>query len=233
MRRLLSLIALLALTGAAGAQTAAPAPAPKPKPQPAVFLKAPAPPAKVPCTVTLCQNKWYIGGGMAGNGTNANIIGNGISGSVFAGGGIPFADAGWMTWNGVFLLGAEVGAGYQLNIAGGTLNGQNVNEQGYMAYQEFQVGGSLSTIFGNNSPPVVPPTGLTADIMAPYIAMGIEEHTFGTGWRTGAGIKFVLPNSNLILDLGYRYTNFGSATTGAANFQALNLVYAKIDVPLN
>jgi opacity protein-like surface antigen len=188
---------------------------------------------KVPCTVFSCVNKFYIGGGMAGNGTNANILGNGIDGSVFAGGGIPFADAGWMTWNGTFMLGAEVGAGYQINVAGGTINGQAVNEQGYMAYQEFQLGGSLSGIINPGPAPVTAPTGLTADIMTPYISFGAEEHSFATGWRTGAGIKFVLPNSNLLLDIGYRYTNFGSTTVGAANFQALNLVYAKVDMPLN
>jgi opacity protein-like surface antigen len=219
MRRLFPFLALLAAVPAYAGDLPTKAP---PK----------AVPTKVPCTVTLCQNKWYVGGGIAGNGTNANILGNGLSGSVFAGGGIPFADAGWMTWNGIFLLGFEVGAGYQVNVAN-TVNGAQVNEQGYMAYQEAQVGGSLQNIFSNVNPPVTAPTGLTADIMAPYIAMGIEEHQWGTGWRTGAGIKFVLPNSNLILDLGYRYTNFGSATTGIATFNALNLVYAKIDVPLN
>ena len=186
----------------------------------------------VPCTVLSCVNKFYVGGGLAGIGGNADIIGNGISGSVFAGGGIPFGDVGWMTWNGNFLLGIEVGAGWQFNTSN-SVNGVNANETGYMAYQEFRVGGSLSSIYGNNAAPVTPPSGLTADIMTPYAAFGVEEHEFATGWRTGAGILFALPNSNIVLDIGYRYTNFGSATAGNITFPALNLVYANFDVPLN
>jgi opacity protein-like surface antigen len=221
MRKLLLITALVALAAPAHAADMA------------LKVQPRAVAVKVPCTVFSCVNKFYVGGGMAGNGTNANILGNGIDGSVFAGGGIPFVDVGWMTWNGTFMLGAEVGAGYQINVAGGTINGQSVNEQGYMAYQEFQLGGSLSGIINPGPAPVTSPTGLTADIMTPYISFGAEEHSFATGWRTGAGIKFVLPNSNLLLDIGYRYTNFGSVTTGAANFQALNLVYVKADLPLN
>jgi len=192
----------------------------------------------IPCTVMSCVSKFYVGAGLAGNGTNANIIGNGLTGSVFAGGGIPFVDAGWMSWNGTVLVGFEAGAGYQINTGATTINASgSVNPQGYMAYQEVQVGGALSQIFGGASP-VVPPTGLTADLMTLYVAGGAEEHSYATGWRTGAGAKFILPNSNMIIDIGYRYTNFGAAQvgsmpTGIAQFNAINLVYAKFDIPLN
>jgi hypothetical protein len=35
----------------------------------------------------------------------------------------------------------------------------------------------------------------------------------------------------MFLDVGYRYINYGSASTGAINFNAENLVFVKFDVP--
>ena len=180
------------------------------------------------CTTTACTG-FYAGFGFAGNGTNADIIGSGLTGSVFAGGGIPFIDAGWQLWNGKYFIGAEVGGGYQINTPG-SVNGMQSNETGYDFYQEVQVGGTLSSLFGSASAPVTIPTGLTADLIAPYVAIGADERSFGTGWRTGAGAKFALAPT-MILDVGYRYINYGSASVGGLNFNAENLVFVKFDVP--
>lgn len=194
--------------------------------------KAPSLLPAVTCTANSCT-AWYLGAGIAGNGTNADILGGGITGSVFAGGGIPFADAGWQMWNGSVMLGAEVGGGYQLNT-GSVANGVNTNETGYDFYQEVQFGGSLSTLF--NIPSTTPPSGLTADIMAPYVAFGADERPWGTGWRTGAGIKFALPNTHAFLDIGYRYINYGSATIGTPlngiTISNDNLVFVKFNYAL-
>lgn len=218
MRRFAFLAALLVSTAAYAADLPAKA-APK------------AAKVTTPCTVLSCPNKFYAGGGLAGIGTNADIIGNGLSGSVFAGGAIPFGDVGWMTWNGTFLLGFEAGVGYQLNTAT-AVNGINTNPNGILGYQEIQVGGSLSQLFGAQTPPALP-SGIAADLMTLYAAFGAQEQSFASGWRTGAGAKFVLPNSNILLDVGYRYVNYGVAQNGALQIPTDNLVYAKFDVPLN
>jgi opacity protein-like surface antigen len=157
-----------------------------------------------PCTTSQCTG-WYVGGGFAGNGTNADILGNGISGSVFAAGAIPFVNGGWQYWNGKLFLAAEVGVGDQLNIGG--LTG---NETGVLGYQEVQFGGTLSGILGTNSAPVTVPTVLSADLISLYVAMGVIERSFANGWETGAGAKFAIA-PHLFLDIGYRYANYGVA----------------------
>src|ERR1700729_1488012 len=94
MRKLLPLLGLLAATSAFAADL--------PKP----LVKAPVKPAPVVCSLTQC-NVWFLGAGMFGAGSNIDIIGQGISNSVFANGGMVLADAGAQAWyNGIF-LGAE------------------------------------------------------------------------------------------------------------------------------
>ena len=56
-----------------------------------------------------------MGGGLSGAGSNADIIGSGINGSVFAGGITPTLDAGYQYVNGNWLFGAEFDLGYTVN----------------------------------------------------------------------------------------------------------------------
>jgi opacity protein-like surface antigen len=189
--------------------------------------KAP-PSTTTQCTIIQCTG-FYAGGGFAGNGTNADILGSGLSGSVFGAGAIPFVDAGWQYWNSKLFIAAEVGVGNQLNMGGLNIN----NENGVFAYQEIQIGGSLYGLFGAQTAPITVPQTLTADLIAPYVAMGIVERPFGNGWQTGAGAKFTIA-PNTFLDIGYRYINYGSATVGvgagaAAQFNAENLVRLSIN----
>jgi len=178
-----------------------------------------------PCSVSACSG-FYVGAGMAGNGTNADILGNGVSGSVFAGGGIPFVDGGWQSWNGTMMFGVEAGVGYQINTATAA-NGVGTNLQGVDAYQEIQLGGNLSNLVSGQQPVMVP-TGLMASMMFPYVAFGAEERQFADGWRTGAGAKFLI-GPEMFLDIGYRYINYGAATSGALSFPSENLVFLKFN----
>jgi opacity protein-like surface antigen len=214
MRKLLLATIFLALAGSAQAAD----------------MATKAPPVATPlCSTTQCTT-WYVGAGIAGNGTNADIIGNGLSGSVFAGGGLPFIDVGYQLWNNQTFLGIEAGAGYELNV-GTAINSVATTNTGYDLYQELQIGGNLSGIFGTPSA-VTAPTGLAAYTMAPYVAIGVDERPFGTGWRTGAGIKFCGGAAcPMIVDVGYRYVNYGTATQGGLTINADNLVFAKFDFP--
>ena len=168
------------------------------------------------CTLTDCV-AWFAEGGISGQGSNANIIGNGIDGSVFAGGGIPYGGIGWQYWDGVHMVGFEATGGYSINTGSGA-NGVNVNPNGYDFTQKVQLGGNLTTLIGGTAP-VTPPSGLAAAMMFPYLEFGLDERTGGTGWLSGAGLAFLL-GPKLTLRLGYDYVNYGGGVaTSAATTQ--------------
>lgn len=168
-------------------------------------VKAPIAPAPT-CAIAFCTG-FYVGGGMDGNGTSADIIGSGLSGSVFGGGAIPTIDAGYQYWNGSILLGGEAGVGYAIPMRS-SVNGANVApaQSGWLAYQEVQVGGQLSGLLGQGSTPATTvPTALAPYLIAPYAAVGVAEAQGGSaGMDVGAGLKFAFTPS-LLLDLGYRH----------------------------
>ena len=218
MRRLMALLALLPT--AALAQTA---------PKPIFVTKAPivrAAPTPV-CTTSFCTG-FYFGGGIDGNGTNADILGSGLSGSVFGAGAIPSVDAGYQFWNGSILYGVEVGVGYVVPTAS-SINTVDVNpaQKGFIGYQELQVGGKLSGLFGTNSPPPTVPTLLAADLIAPYVAIGVGETTGATALSTGAGLKFAI-SANGLLDIGYRFMPFNS-TSGPVVVKNDNLIRVRFN----
>jgi len=187
-----------------------------------------APVSASACTPQQCIG-FYAGAGFGGNGSNADILGSGLSGSVFAGGAVPFAMAGYQYWDGRYLFALEAGIGDQIDLGGVNVG----NEAGVYAYQEMQFGGNLSALIAPSQGPVTPPTALIATMMAPYASIGIVERNFANGFSTGAGAKFVL-SPNLFLDIGYRYINYGSATVNTgiagavAKFNAENLIKVAI-----
>lgn len=187
--------------------------------------------AAVPvCAIAFCTGP-YAGGGLDGNGTSADILGSGLNGSVFGAGAIPSADLGYQYWNGSILFDGEVGIGYAMPTRN-SVNGVNASpgQTGFLAYQEFQVGGQLSGLLGQGSQPsVTVPTALAPYLIAPYAAIGVAEQQGGsTGMDVGAGLKFAF-SPNLLLDLGYRHysltTVSGPVVTKDDNLIRLRLNY--------
>lgn len=185
-------------------------------------LKAPAynPPSCPP----QCSG-FYIGGAITGSGSNVDIVGQGLNGSVFADGGAPSFTAGYMYSNGTLYFGLRGDVGYQFgtNLAVNNLNG---SQNGVLADQCMEVGGSLSGIFG--SVPAVPIT-LPLPIISPYgTVCGVEHGGIGNAWATGAGVKFDI-NQHWFTDVRYLYVDYGSATNGVVNTNAQNLITFSID----
>jgi opacity protein-like surface antigen len=172
-----------------------------------------APPVST-CTTAFCTGP-YVGGGLDGNGANADIIGSGLDQSVFGAGAYPTLDGGYQIWNGKWLLAGEAGIGYSIPASGG------VTSSGWLAYEEMQIGGTLSALFGTSSPITVP-SAISADLIAPYIALGTGQEMSATAFETGAGAKFAIGN-NMLLDLGYRYLPFNTNNGGVA-LKADNLI---------
>jgi len=199
-------LATLALPGSADAQIATTPPLPLAAPV-IPGLPAVAAADKSPCTPTSCTGL-YIGAGIAGAGTNANIIGNGFSGSVFANGGIPEGDFGWIYADGKALFNVEFDAGYRIG-ASASVNGQTANFSGWTAQQEVDFGLSLAA-FGPQQQPIS--LTLPYPLISPYVALGAQESQgVGTGWLTGAGAFFDVSPADFI-KVGYQYTSYGNST---------------------
>lgn len=200
---------------------------------PAAITKAIAAPAN-PCTVAtattpLSCSGLYVGGGLAGAGGNADIVGNGINGSVFAGGIAPTLDFGYQYAKGNWFFAAEFDAQYEIG-SNATLNGINSNSNGFRATEFFKVGGNLSGLLGTQTPITIPPA-LAAAVIAPYVGVGPSQWFIGSqyvsGVTSGAGVVFDI-GPQWFGDLRYTYTNFnGAAANGVAlqNDQSLMVTF--------
>src|ERR1700729_2102140 len=198
MRKLLPFLALAALTGAAfGADLKAP-------------LKAPPKPTPVVCSLTQC-NVWFLGAGMFGAGSNIDIIGQGISNSVFANGGMVLANAGAQAWyNGIF-LGAENMVGWAFGSPS-SINGAGTTMQGGLDVFWMEAGGSVGTLFGSGAAPVQIDNALAADLISLYVGTGPAQpfgnSSLGTKsfWTTGAGARYLIPTPRpILLDVKYMF----------------------------
>lgn len=192
-----------------------------------------------PCTVAtattpLSCSGWYVGAGIGGAGGNADIIGNGINGSLFAAGITPVTTGGYQYVQGNWLFGAKGILGYDLG-SNVTVNGQGSNANGMRALILFEVGGNASALLGNQTPITIPPL-LANSILAPYATIGAQWHqlagTFVNGMASGAGAKFdISPRS--FLDLEYIYTNYNGAKSGGLTLNNENLLLLTYNYKLN
>lgn len=173
-----------------------------------------------PCTIAtaatpLSCSGFYVGGGISGQGSNADIIGSGINGSVFAGGMVPSANVGYQYMQGNWIFGAELDVGYavgsnlSLGAAGGGMNGFRITEL-------VKVGGNLGALLGTQAPITIPPS-LANSVLGPYVGIGSSQWQLPGAWASGttsaAGLLFDI-GPRWFGDLRYSYTNFNSAKAG-------------------
>lgn len=160
---------------------------------PAVKARAVPAIAPVACTISSCTG-WYAGAHIEGVGSNADIVGSGINGSIFANGAGLGGHFGFQSWNGSFFFGAEIGAtGY----TGGTsiiATAANINPM-WSADALGKVGIGLGNLF-NSAPGGAPPANiiqqLNANVITPYGIVGARMRNFGTGLVTGAGVEYAI-----------------------------------------
>lgn len=231
MRRLIALLALLPTM--AMAQT--------PAPKPVFVTKAPvarAAPAPVVCTLNQCS-VWFVGPSIAGMGNNIDIIGQGISNSVFSNGGMVAGSVGGQFWNNGIFLGAENMAGWAFG-APSSVNGVGTNLSGGLDILWFEAGGSLGDLFGSGATPVPINTALAADLISLYFGTGPAQ-PFGSSslgtkafWTTGAGARYLIPNASrpLLLDIKYVFGN-NTNNTGLTTNKNMNLVAVTLGIPFN
>jgi hypothetical protein len=122
--------------------------------------------AFVPCTPIACTG-WYAGFNLAGVATNVNVLGNGINGSLNAGGQNIGIQGGYQFWNGTFFFGPEVGIDYTYGGTVGATGGQSSPK--YLASEVIKLGTPFSTFFGS-APTPASTTGLSSILTANTIA---------------------------------------------------------------
>jgi len=196
-------------------------------------------PLSDPCSVAtattpLSCSGWYVGAGLAGEGSNADIIGSGIVGSVFAAGMTPTVDAGYLYAKGNWLFGAEFDAGYSVGTNAVT-NGVGNSFNGFRLTEDFKAGGNLSALLGNAAPITIPPQ-LAAAVIGPYVHVGTTQWQLPGAWAngvvSGAGVLFDI-GPRLFGDLRYTYTNFSAARAGGLTINDDNSLMATISYKLN
>ncbi len=163
-------------------------------------------------TTPLSCSGTYVGIGLAGQGSNADIVGSGINGSVFAGGMTPGLDVGYQYVQGNWLVGAEYDLGYSINN-GVKVNAVGGNFDGIRSAIVFKAGGNLAGLLGTQAPITIPPQ-LANAVLAPYVHVDPTfwqiAGTWATGTGSGAGVLFDF-GPRIFGDLRYTYTDFHGA----------------------
>lgn len=165
-------------------------------------VKALAAPVASACVAGSCSG-WYAGFGVLGDGTNADIVGNGINGSVFAAGGAIKVQGGYQLWNGSWFAAIDGSVGYEFTTAtSATVVDQNRQGNRIIGTELIKVGYN----FLNAVPPATP-SALTAPSQAPtsflapasILAMSTPYLTFGgmqrrgvNQWVSGAGVQTIV-----------------------------------------
>lgn len=188
------------------------------------------------CTTTMCTG-FYAGVDLSGAGSNLDILGSGISGSVFAGGIQLGAHAGYQLWNGAYFAAVEAGCAYDmtqnLNALGGTPNNrflcQEVVKAGAQLAGLFGIGGGAQAVPSQGPVPINVPALLANSLMSPFVTIGAAERYSKTGMVTGAGASFVL-SSNVSTTIEYRHISYNKGPINPmVTLDTENLVRASID----
>lgn len=151
-----------------------------------------------PCTPGSCSG-WYGGFGFMGDGTNADIVGGGLNGSVFAAGGAIKIDGGYQFWNGSWFAAIQGSVGYEFttNTNGGLpiVNGGGSKFVGQelikLGYNFFPSNASAATTPSQSPVPLVTPANLLA-ASTPYLIGGGLQRKGHSVWVNGVGVETVI-----------------------------------------
>lgn len=200
-------------------------------------LKAPIKVTPVACSLTQC-NVWFIGAGIFGAGSNIDIIGGGLSNSIFANGGLVMADIGGQMWYNNMFLGAENMAGWAFGSPA-SVGGVSTTMQGGVDVFWMEAGGSLGTLFGSGANPVQINNALASDLISLYVGTGPAQpfgnSSLGTKsfWTTGAGARYLIPAASpLLVDIKYIFGN-NQNNIGLVSNKNLQVVGVTLSKPFN
>lgn len=150
-------------------------------------------PAPYVCVPGMCSG-WYAGFGVIGDGTNADIVGNGINGSVFAAGGAIKVQGGYQFWSGSLFAAIEGSVGYEFTTAASSAIAQSQgsrfvgHELVKLGYNFFPSTQGAVTVPGQ-SPVSLPVAANLLASSTPYFVMGGVQRHGKSLWANGAGVE--------------------------------------------
>lgn len=163
-----------------------------------ISTKAPLPAARVACAAGDCSG-WYGGFGILGDGTNVDIVGNGVNGSVFSAGGAIQVHGGYQLWNGSWFAAIEGGAGYEFtrgaatglpitNNGGSKFIGTELVKLGYNFFPSAQ---SAQVVPSQSPVALISPANFFA-ATTPYLVFGGMQRRGKNLWVNGAGAETII-----------------------------------------
>lgn len=160
-------------------------------------------PVKSPLKVTNCApgacSGWYVGFGILGDGSNVDIVANGVNGSVFSTGGVLKVQGGYQFWNGSWFAALDASVGYEyttsvsanapvVGSAGSRVVGTELVKLGY---NFFPSTASAITPPAQSPVPMTVPANLLAS-STPYFTFGGMQRRGRNEWVSGVGVQTVI-----------------------------------------
>ena len=149
------------------------------------------------CVPQSCSG-WYAGFGILGDGSNADVVGNGINGSVFSTGGALKLQGGYQLWNGSWFAAIEAGVAYEFTTnasAGAVFNGGGSRFIGTelvkLGYNFFPSTAVATPVAGQSPVPLTVPANLLAS-STPYLTFGGMQRRGISEWVNGVGVQTVI-----------------------------------------
>lgn len=151
------------------------------------------------CVPGSCSG-FYAGFGILGDGSNVDIVANGINGSVFSMGGVLKVQGGYQFWNGSWFAALDASVGYEYTtkassnlptIAGNGGSKLVATELVKLGYNFFPSTAAALTPASQSPVPLTVPANLLAS-STPYVTMGGMQRRGKNEWVSGVGVQTVI-----------------------------------------
>ena len=136
-------------------------------------------PLKAVCVAGACSG-WYVGFGILGDGSNVDVVANGVNGSVFSTGGVLKVQGGYQFWSGSWFAALDASVGYEyttnvsanLPVTAGSQGSRVVGTELVKLWYNFFPSGVASFTSPSQSPVALTvPANLLAS-STPYVTFG-------------------------------------------------------------
>lgn len=170
-------------------------------------------PAVQPCASAGPCTGFTLGFHLEGAGSNADILGSGLNGSIFNDGVGLGVQAGYQFWNGQFFIAGEAGGTFYTgsNPALAAIAGLNTN---WSADIVAKAGYGINGLFNSppaNTQPITPIQALNGAMLTPYFIVGERFRDHLNGFIAGAGIAYSLGgHSEVFVD--YKHVTYNQNT---------------------
>lgn len=192
-----------------------------------VPLPVKSPVLKVSSCVPGACSGWYAGFGLLGDGSNVDVVANGVNGSVFSMGGALKVQGGYQLWNGSWFAAFDVGAGYEYTtntsaiapVTGGRGSRFVATELVKLGYNFFPSAEAAITPASQSPVPLTVPANLLA-ASTPYLTFGGMQRRGKNEWVSGVGVQTVI-SAGWSTDVKYLHapSQQGEAATSIVMFE--------------